>query len=82
MFQVHPFDPVVCMFICLRLLFWSELGEVVGVSMRATISLVLVQPQLGAVDDEVPGPVLSFLRGQGANLRHLGVNPTNKYIRS
>ena len=54
----------------------------VGVGVRAAIPLALMEPQFGCVYDKVLGLVVPLLRGQGANLRHLGVNPTNKYIRS
>ena len=63
MLQVSPLYPAVHMLLCLGVLLRSELGEVVGVSMRSAIFLELVQPQLGAVDDEVLGPVLSFRQG-------------------
>ena len=82
MLQVRSLYPAVCMLLGLRVLLRGELGEMVGVRVRSPVSLTLVQPQLGAVDDEVLGPVLSFRQGQGANLRHLGVDPTNKYIRA
>ena len=82
MLEVSPLYPAICMLPGLRVLLRGELGEAAGVSMRSTISSALVQPQLGAVHDEAFGPVLSFRRGHGANLRHLGVDPTNKYIRA
>ena len=82
MFQGRPSYPAVCIVLGKGLLLSCELRKVFGVCMWLSVSLTLVELQFGGVDDEVLGLVWFPLGGQGANLRHLGVDPTNKHIRS
>ena len=49
--------------------------------MGSSVSLALMEPQFGDVDDKVHGLVVFLLGGQSANLCHLGVDPTNKHIK-